>query len=156
MPDKEIKLLSEIKEFPHRIAFIESPCEEIQIAAVKQYPDLLQDITNPTPFACKIAVEKFFGVQIVEEITEDFIKKTELMFFLLTDINIMYDGNNLPNQDLLCDEYSKYDGKKFCFNNIAPTDTYQHTRKIIIDEYLKAVNLSIEQEKLKPIYENSK
>lgn len=52
------------------------------------------------------------------------------MFFLPTDIDTIYDGNDLPNQDLLCDEYQEYDGKSFRLN-IVPTDTCQHIRQII-------------------------
>lgn len=146
MTEKEIKQLAEIKKFPHRIVSIEAPCEEIQIEAVTRHPELIQDIIKPTPLACKIAVEKFFGIQITDNITEDFIKETMTLFFLLTDIDTIYDSNELPDSNLLCDEYNEYDDKKFFLSNIGPADTYQQTRQRVFDSFFKAIKFPLEKE----------
>lgn len=69
------------------------------------------------------------------------------MFFLQTDIDTIYDRNDLPNQDLLCDEYQEYDGKSLRLN-IVPTDTCQHIRQIIRNKFCKAVNLVFEYKQI--------
>lgn len=129
-----------IRESPQRIISIAQPCEEAQIEAVTRHPELFGDITTPTPLVCKIAIERFLNITINGDITDDIIEKTRYLFFLLSDIDMLYGNSDLPDPDLLCDEYQEYDGKQFFLNNIAPTDTYQHTRQIIINEYLKAIN----------------
>ena len=71
------------------------------------------------------------------------MKERNLCFFL-TDIDTIYDGNDLPDPNLLCYKYQEYDGKSFRLNNIAPINTYQYIRQIIINEFLEAVNLASE------------